>query len=205
MPPEDPPEQISDEEIVRRIKAKDESVLRDLLAKYDPRISGYFNSKKDHREEWLSPYETEAFIKACNDLIDGKIHKYDPAKGEFGPWFFRVVVNTGINLWRRDHRPPRPPPKPLYDGIDLSGYTREQLMEMYNQCLECLSEQEGRIIEADLADPKRKADTAMLIAMLRDQFPNISPSAIFKARSQGRAKHHRCMAAKVADGGSQDE
>ena len=84
------PHEPDDRSLVLRVKRGDAAAYDVLVRRYLRRASAIARRLLGHEED-AEDLVQDAFIRALE-----RIHKFDDSR-PFGPWFFRLLVNTGLN------------------------------------------------------------------------------------------------------------
>ena len=104
----------AERDLVRRVQSGETEAFDALVGKYVRRARAIAHRLMQNRED-ADDLVQDAFLRAL-ERIDG----FDPDR-PFGPWFFRLLVNTGLDTLRRLKRPtteadpmdvPDPGPRP---------------------------------------------------------------------------------------------
>ncbi|MCB0529627.1 MAG: sigma-70 family RNA polymerase sigma factor [Lewinellaceae bacterium] len=94
---------MTETEILRTVEA---CLRRDIRA--EKVLFEYFAPRVFALARRYAPDETAAqdFLQECFVAVFDRLKKFDPARGEFGAWLYRVSVNTCLQLLRREKQQP---------------------------------------------------------------------------------------------------
>ncbi|WP_394746797.1 RNA polymerase sigma factor [Spongiimicrobium salis] len=104
-----------DLELIKLLQEKDDQALSALYDRYSGAIYGVI-LRMCHEEEMAEELLQETFLKVWQ-----KSHLYDPEKGKFYTWVYRIAKNSTLNALRR--------PKKLIQTEELSVYTDKSVDE----------------------------------------------------------------------------
>lgn len=157
------------------IQARDESALRELLARLVQRLSR-FGSLRGAR---LTEVSIDEIASEAVFLIWSRIATFDPARGSFTNWCDAVARHVAVSEARKASRTlpvSSAVPVELLPSCEKESETldptREAILRNLWAMLEALPEQDRRIIHAYLAGPER----SWAVELSREM--GLSPEAI---------------------------
>jgi RNA polymerase sigma-70 factor (ECF subfamily) len=112
-------DRLDEAELIGRVRDRDSQAFDELVRRYVRRAFAVAYHVMQHRED-AEDLVQDAFITVLE-----QIDRYDPAR-PFAPWFFRIVVNRGLNA-RKSRRVRQTEPVP--EGTASGGATPEILAE----------------------------------------------------------------------------
>ena len=112
-------DRLDEAELIGRVRARDPKAFDELVRRYLRRAFSVAYHVMQHRED-AEDLVQDAFIAVLE-----QIDRYDPER-PFAPWFFRIVVNRGLNA-RKSRRVRQTEPVP--EGTASSGANPEVLAE----------------------------------------------------------------------------
>jgi DNA-directed RNA polymerase specialized sigma24 family protein len=184
-------DQVTDAEIIRRIKASDHDGMRALLARHGPTVLAFLVKRHGHH------VAAEALNRASLIVWLHAITKYDESrKGSLCGWFMRIAQNKAIDIRRRESRksfaklefdtsydPSESVPQ-QYETPDQTK-EREQRDGALNGFISKLPRVQQTITLVDMADSSGEAD----VETIRDALANpaASQGSIYTARCKARA------------------
>jgi len=98
-----------DDELVERLRNRDETAITDLLRRYGGKATTLLRLMLATVRRKVDPEDVlqDVLMKVWNG-----IHTFDPNRGNFRGWFFQLVKNQGIDELRRNGKCPQPVPLP---------------------------------------------------------------------------------------------
>lgn len=129
-------------ELVRRVRAGEAVAFDQLVRRYFARAAVLARRVMENRED-AEDLVQEAFLRALD-----RIGTFDETR-EFGPWFFRLLVNTGINARRARARrvtSPEPFDAPSPAAAPDEQMERTEIRERFAAALARLPERQRVII-----------------------------------------------------------
>jgi RNA polymerase sigma-70 factor (ECF subfamily) len=148
-------------EIIRRVRAGDREAFDELVRRYMRRAYGLAYRLLGHRED--AEDLVQDAILAALDRID----LFDVSK-PFGPWFFRIVVNRGLNA--RQSRAIRTM-EPLVgeeataEASPLRATERAEVRDRFRAAIERLPERQRAAIEMFDVEGYSSAEIAEALAV----------------------------------------
>jgi RNA polymerase sigma-70 factor (ECF subfamily) len=139
--------ELGESELVARVCARDAAAFDELVRRYLRRAFAVAYHVMQHRED-AEDLVQDAFIAVLE-----QIDRYDPER-PFAPWFFRILVNRGLNA-RKSRRVRQTDEIP--DGAAGAGASPATLAER--------AELEGRLRAAVDALPARHGLVGRLVAL----------------------------------------
>jgi RNA polymerase sigma-70 factor (ECF subfamily) len=112
-------DRLDEAELIGRVRARDPKAFDELVRRYLRRAFAVAYHVMQHRED-AEDLVQDAFIAVLE-----QIDRYDPER-PFAPWFFRIVVNRGLNA-RKSRRVRQTEPVP--EGTASAGVTPEMFAE----------------------------------------------------------------------------
>jgi RNA polymerase sigma-70 factor (ECF subfamily) len=112
-------DRLDEGELIGRVRHRDAAAFDELVRRYLRRAFAVAYHVMQHRED-AEDLVQDAFITVLE-----QIDRYDPAR-PFAPWFFRIVVNRGLNA-RKSRRVRQTEAVP--EGTASAGATPEILAE----------------------------------------------------------------------------
>jgi RNA polymerase sigma-70 factor (ECF subfamily) len=112
-------DRLDEAELIGRVRARDPKAFDELVRRYLRRAFSVAYHVMQHRED-AEDLVQDAFIAVLE-----QIDRYDPQR-PFAPWFFRIVVNRGLNA-RKSRRVRQTEPVP--EGTASAGVTPEMFAE----------------------------------------------------------------------------
>jgi RNA polymerase sigma-70 factor (ECF subfamily) len=112
-------DRLDEAELIGRVRHRDPAAFDELVRRYLRRAFAVAYHVMQHRED-AEDLVQDAFITVLE-----QIDRYDPER-PFAPWFFRIVVNRGLNA-RKSRRVRQTEPVP--EGTASAGANPEMLAE----------------------------------------------------------------------------
>lgn len=132
MPEANPPAQVDDAELARRMAARDESALVTVLEVYGPKIRGYLFKKF---RGVLDDGEREFVLNLAALNLWNAAGKFDRTKGGLRGWFVRIARNAAISHLRAQekHRSEPLDQDPAEDYVDVCPQVAADEVERLNK------------------------------------------------------------------------
>ncbi len=92
---------LTDNELIARYQAGDESALKTLVTRYEKRLFSYILISVKNKELAEDIFQ-DTFIKVINTIRSGNYHE----EGKFFQWIMRIANNLKIDYYRRMQRMP---------------------------------------------------------------------------------------------------
>ncbi len=92
---------LTDNELIARYQAGDESALKTLVMRYEKRLFSYILISVKNKELAEDIFQ-DTFIKVINTIRSGNYHE----EGKFFQWIMRIANNLKIDYYRRMQRMP---------------------------------------------------------------------------------------------------
>jgi len=127
---------------VQRVRAGDVAAFDQLVRRYFDRAGAIARRLMQNRED-AEDLVQDAFMRALE-----RLDSFDESR-DFGPWFFRLLVNTGINARRsrsRRQMEPEPFETPSFDALPDVLAERGEIRERFEAALATLPERQRMII-----------------------------------------------------------
>jgi RNA polymerase sigma factor (sigma-70 family) len=148
-------DQLTDREIAKRLRSEDPHVLVDILRHY----SGALHRRLRFRYPTV---DVDDVVAVAIWKVWEQRHRYDPERGSFQPWFFRICQNAAIDMLRnqgldalayRDQKAPAPHELKAYlreHDSDVNPTITATLQHLQSE-LEGMSERDRQIVLNDPA------------------------------------------------------
>lgn len=114
---------LTDNELIARYQAGDESALKMLVMRYEKRLFSYILISVKNKELAEDIFQ-DTFIKVINTIRSGNYHE----EGKFFQWIMRIANNLKIDYYRRVQRMPVFENGSEFDIFDVLS-TREDSVE----------------------------------------------------------------------------
>ena len=115
--------QLSDNELIARYQAGDESALKTLIQRYEKRLFSYILISVKNKELAEDIFQ-DTFIKVINTIRLGNYHE----EGKFFQWIMRIANNLKIDYYRKLQRLPMFESNGEFNIFDILG-THEDSVE----------------------------------------------------------------------------
>jgi len=195
---DDPPMEIADSMLARRMCEGDEESLRLLLKKYGGKVKAALTKRY-----WDVLDESEI----DQAVLDGAFNvwrfadRFVESEGGLGGWFLSIAANAAATIIRQSeprHRFQDLKFDPSYKPVSWGGGTtptpsgqQSQLIQDLNEAIASLPHLQREVIRADLAAAEGKADSSRLARRLHS-----TEASIYAARSKAHGTLHRMMLEK---------
>ena len=171
------------EDLVRRVRAREDDAFDELYARYSPRVFGYLYQRLNGNVEEAEDLTAEVFAKVY-EKIDG----FQVQGAPLSSWLFRIAHNRLIYSVRRRPRQTQVPldvaPQvasgPVFQGID-----QQVSMAQIKAGLARLTEEQRQVIVLRFLEGKSLAETAAAVGRNED--------AVKKLQARGLASLRRAM------------
>ena len=115
---------LSDDELVARYQAGEETALKNLILRYERRLFSYLIVSVKNKEVAEDIFQ-DTFIKVINTIRSGNYHE----EGKFFQWIMRIANNLKIDYYRRLQRMPTVDGGEEFDIFTIIGSRDESLEE----------------------------------------------------------------------------
>ena len=162
--PDDAPHQspdVDDRELVDRVKRGDAPAYDTLVRRYVRRAMAVARRLLGNTED-AEDLVQDAFIRALD-----RIHTFDNRRA-FGPWFFRLLVNTGLNARKARALRTTEPEQPEAESGEPGPHQRlesKEIRERFIAALESLPPRQRMIVSMFEVDGLSTADIARTLGI----------------------------------------
>ena len=128
--------------LVQRVRDGDVAAFDQLVRRYFDRAGAIARRLMQNRED-AEDLVQDAFMRALE-----RLDSFDDSR-DFGPWFFRLLVNTGINSRRsrtRRQMEPEPFEAPSFEALPDELAERSEIRDRFEAALAALPERQRMII-----------------------------------------------------------
>ena len=141
---------LSDDELVARYQAGEETALKNLILRYERRLFSYLIVSVKNKEVAEDIFQ-DTFIKVINTIRSGNYHE----EGKFFQWIMRIANNLKIDYYRRLQRMPTVDGGEEFDIFTIIGsrdesieekMIREQTYADLNHYVEYLPEEQKEVL-----------------------------------------------------------
>ena len=115
---------LSDDELVARYQAGEETALKNLILRYERRLFSYLIVSVKNKEVAEDIFQ-DTFIKVINTIRSGNYHE----EGKFFQWIMRIANNLKIDYYRRLQRMPTVDGGEEFDIFTIIGSRDESIEE----------------------------------------------------------------------------
>jgi len=194
---DDPPIEIDDAMLARRMGQGDEDSFRLLLKNCGGRLKGVLN--KRYREVLDASEIDQAFWDGAFNVWH-HADRFDESEGTLEAWFLVIAIRAAVNIIRGEkrHRHQDLQYDPSYDPVSWGGGTtttrsaqKSRLIHDLNEAIARLPRLQREIILADLAAEDGKADARRLAKRLGS-----TKNAVYAARSKALVSLQRSLSAE---------
>ncbi len=142
---------LSDNELIARYQAGDESSLKALIDRYEKRLFSYILISVKNKELAEDIFQ-DTFIKVINTIRSGNYHE----EGKFFQWIMRIANNLKIDYYRKLQRMPMYDNNGEYDIFDILGnkeesveqkLVKEQIFSDLNRMVAYLPEEQKEVLQ----------------------------------------------------------
>ena len=142
---------LSDDELVARYQAGEETALKNLILRYERRLFSYLIVSVKNKEVAEDIFQ-DTFIKVINTIRSGNYHE----EGKFFQWIMRIANNLKIDYYRRLQRMPTVDGGEEFDIFTIIGsrdesieekMIREQTYADLNHYVEYLPEEQKEVLK----------------------------------------------------------
>ena len=142
---------LSDDELVARYHAGEETALKNLILRYERRLFSYLIVSVKNKEVAEDIFQ-DTFIKVINTIRSGNYHE----EGKFFQWIMRIANNLKIDYYRRLQRMPTVDGGEEFDIFTIIGsrdesieekMIREQTYADLNHYVEYLPEEQKEVLK----------------------------------------------------------
>ena len=142
---------LSDDELVARYQAGEETALKNLILRYEQRLFSYLIVSVKNKEVAEDIFQ-DTFIKVINTIRSGNYHE----EGKFFQWIMRIANNLKIDYYRRLQRMPTVDGGEEFDIFTIIGsrdesieekMIREQTYADLNHYVEYLPEEQKEVLK----------------------------------------------------------
>jgi RNA polymerase sigma-70 factor, ECF subfamily len=134
--------ELSDSEIAERVQKGDHPAFSELVQRYMRRAFSVAYRLLHQRED------AEDLVQETFVTIHQKINTFDTGR-PFGPWFFRILVNKGINARKaRQIRSTEPVPPDARDAgaSPVQTLERREISQAFGKAFDSLTERQQMIV-----------------------------------------------------------
>ena len=142
---------LSDDELVARYQAGEETALKNLILRYERRLFSYLIVSVKNKEVAEDIFQ-DTFIKVINTIRSGNYHE----EGKFFQWIMRIANNLKIDYYRRLQRMSTVDGGEEFDIFTIIGsrdesieekMIREQTYADLNHYVEYLPEEQKEVLK----------------------------------------------------------
>ena len=142
---------LSDDELVARYQAGEETALKNLILRYERRLFSYLIVSVKNKEVAEDIFQ-DTYIKVINTIRSGNYHE----EGKFFQWIMRIANNLKIDYYRRLQRMPTVDGGEEFDIFTIIGsrdesieekMIREQTYADLNHYVEYLPEEQKEVLK----------------------------------------------------------
>ena len=142
---------LSDDELVARYQAGEETALKNLILRYERRLFSYLIVSVKNKEVAEDIFQ-DTFSKVINTIRSGNYHE----EGKFFQWIMRIANNLKIDYYRRLQRMPTVDGGEEFDIFTIIGsrdesieekMIREQTYADLNHYVEYLPEEQKEVLK----------------------------------------------------------
>jgi RNA polymerase sigma-70 factor, ECF subfamily len=134
--------ELSDSELAERVQKGDQPAFSELVKRYMRRAFSVAYRLMRQRED------AEDLVQETFVTVHQKINTFDTGR-PFGPWFFRVLVNKGINARKsRQIRSTEPVPPDARDAGASPAQTleRREISQAFGKAFDSLTERQQMVV-----------------------------------------------------------
>lgn len=115
---------LSDNELIARYQAGDESALKTIILRYERRLFSYLLVSVKNKELAEDIFQ-DTFVKVINTIRSGNYQE----EGKFFQWIMRIANNLKIDYYRRQQRMPTVSGNEDFDIFTILGTKDESIEE----------------------------------------------------------------------------
>ncbi len=194
-----PPERVSDEGLVERVRAGDERAFEELYARYRNRLHRYCASILRQPEDAEEAVQS-AMLGAYRALAGGEVRAV-----AVRPWLYRIAHNQCIGMLRRRAARPTEPLTGLEvqhsQDVAARVETADELVRLRQDLQSLPADQRGALVLRELSGLSHEQ-----IALVLDESPSTVKQLIYQARlglhamADGRALGCDTVRRRISDG-----